>query len=133
MTQDNMMTPDDPNMMWDDIVEFHKKFGFEPQNEPRFLTPEENEFRVEFLIEELSEYRCASSLEDKIDALVDLVVVAMGTAYFHGFDWDSHWKEVHRANMNKVRAESAKQSKRKSSLDIVKPAGWTGPNHKQFL
>ena len=46
----------------------------------------------------------------------------------HGFrNFDSAFYVVHRANMLKERAKSAADSKRGSSLDIVKPPGWQPP------
>jgi predicted HAD superfamily Cof-like phosphohydrolase len=119
--------------MIDDIKAFHEKFGLEYDGPPRLLPKELGAFRLGFLFEELTEYAMAETREDKIDALVDLVYVALGTAYLHGFDWQTHWDEVQRANMSKVRTERPSDSKRGSSFDVVKPVGWIGPNHAQFL
>ena len=41
--------------------------------------------------------------------------------------WDDTWNAVQTANMTKVRAASAADSKRGSSLDVVKPKGWVAP------
>jgi hypothetical protein len=67
------------------------------------------------------------------DALVDIVYVAMGTAYMMGLPWQQLWDEVQRSNMDKVRASDASQSKRKNSLDVVKPQGWVGPDLKSII
>jgi predicted HAD superfamily Cof-like phosphohydrolase len=67
------------------------------------------------------------------DALVDIVYVAMGTAYMMGLPWQQLWDEVQRSNMDKVRASDASQSKRKNSLDVVKPQGWVGPDLKRII
>lgn len=64
------------------------------------------------------------NLELQFDALIDLVYVALGTSYLHGTDFDEGWRRVHAANMSKVRAESASDSKRGSAFDVVKPRGW---------
>lgn len=122
-----------PLTMWDHIVIMHEHYGLRAPSTPRQLDQETHDYRVKFLHEELQEYIEAETLEDKIDALVDLVVVAMGTAHMHGFDWSSHWNEVHRANMQKERCTDASQSKRGSALDLIKPEGWVGPSHSQFL
>lgn len=52
-----------------------------------------------------------------------------------GFDWNAHWTEVHIKNLLKERASSKNdaRSKRKNSLDIIKPEGWTGPNHQAII
>jgi predicted HAD superfamily Cof-like phosphohydrolase len=47
--------------------------------------------------------------------------------------WDELWDDVQRANMTKVRATSAEQSKRKSTLDVIKPAGWVGPRTNEII
>jgi len=117
-----------------DVRAFHDKFGIENPKEPCQLTTDVSEFRVKFMQEELDEYVEATSLGDvegQIDALVDLVYVALGTAALQGFDWQAHWDEVQRANMSKVRSTGADdpRTKRKHALDVVKPSGWKGPDH----
>lgn len=43
------------------------------------------------------------------------------------------WKRVQAANMAKVRASSAAESKHGSTQDIIKPAGWTAPCHRDLF
>lgn len=131
-----------------DMIEFHTKFGLEYNGKPRALPPELAHFRVTFLREELDEYNLhrhaaagevaqalvdqasyAYHLENMLDALVDEVYVAIGTAYLHGFNFREAWRRVHEANMKKVRAERAEDSKRGSTFDVVKPPGWQPPSH----
>jgi predicted HAD superfamily Cof-like phosphohydrolase len=79
------------------------------------------------MTEELEEYYDAwndSDMPGQLDALVDLVYVALGTAHMQGFDFNEAWRRVHDANMQKVRAQNADESKRGSALDVVKPEGW---------
>lgn len=118
---------------WQSIIEFHEKFGIEKPDSVTHLPRDVESYRIDFMREELNEYIKSTTLEDKVDALIDLVVVAMGTAYMHGFDWEPHWEEVYRANMAKKRASHASESKRNHSLDIVKPAGWEPPKHAQYF
>lgn len=49
--------------------------------------------------------------------------------------WNFHeaWRRVHAANMAKVRATSAEQSKHGSAQDIIKPEGWTAPDHRDLF
>jgi predicted HAD superfamily Cof-like phosphohydrolase len=113
------------------IAEFHEKFGLAYNEGPRQLPTELKEFRIKFLLEELTEYVSASFNENKaeqLDALIDIVYIALGTAYLQGFDFAEGFKRVHEANMKKVRATEASQSLRKSTLDIVKPKGWQVPD-----
>lgn len=111
-----------------DIVQFHQKFDLNSPDKPSQLSTELLKFRIKFMREELNEYVKSSGLEGKLDALVDLVYVAIGTAYLHGFDFNEAWRRVHEANMKKVRAQSADESKRGTSFDVVKPEGWTAPD-----
>jgi predicted HAD superfamily Cof-like phosphohydrolase len=117
--------------MYKDIKDFHEKFELKYEGKPRTLPRELRNFRMDFLEEELSEYALAASqgnMIGQLDALVDLVYVALGTAYMHGFDFEEAWRRVHEANMKKVRAVTLKDSKRKSVYDVVKPEGWTPPD-----
>jgi len=46
-----------------------------------------------------------------------------------GLPWQVLWNEVQRANMTKQRASSdGSDSKRRTSLDVVKPPGWQPPD-----
>lgn len=110
-----------------DIEEFHRKFGLDYNHLPRELPLDLKDFRTQFMQEELDEYSNGSNLETKMDSLIDLVYVTLGTSYLHGFLFREGWNRVHHANMKKVRAQSVDQSKRGSTFDIVKPEGWGPP------
>ena len=137
--------------LFTDIQDFHKKFGLVYDGNARHLPPDLIEFRRRFLGEELDEYNESSDLttvelstsnpdgaehqvitkllSDQLDALVDLVYVALGTAYLQGFDFDEAWRRVHAANMAKKKAEpDGSDSKRGSPHDVVKPEGWVAPD-----
>ena len=123
--------------MYKDIVEFHEKFGLACPRVPHELVRELAEFRIRFMQEELFEYitaTAAGDLEGQFDALVDLVYVALGTAYLQGLPFKEGWDVVHSANMKKVRAgPNGEGSKRGSPFDVIKPAGWVGPDLKPLL
>jgi predicted HAD superfamily Cof-like phosphohydrolase len=140
------------NSYFDDIKDFHERFGLSYDGPPRALSTEVGNFRSKFMAEELTEYITTEPevqkiiaavinrawdfalegdlppLEKQLDALVDLVYVALGTAVMHGFDFDEAWRRVHAANMQKVRATMAEESARSSILDVVKPPGWKAPD-----
>lgn len=144
--------------LFKDIVEFHEKFGLSPVDDPGHKLPRDlTGFRLNFLLEELLEYADAVDFnlclnehgfkfirkygdsgihpEKAFDGLIDLVYVALGTAYLHNFPFDEGWSRVHAANMKKVRASGASDSRstRKHSADIVKPAGWVAPRLDDLL
>jgi len=126
--------------MWNDIESFHHKFRLDYGGPPRPLPFELAQFRIKFLQEELDEYAAAYEADDSLeareqmlDALVDLVYVALGTAYLHGFNFAEAWRRVQVANMSKVRVERAEDSKRGSKFDVVKPEGWKPPCHLDLV
>jgi predicted HAD superfamily Cof-like phosphohydrolase len=49
------------NSGFEDVSEFHAKFGIPTPGEPTMLTPDVKEFRLKFLLEELAEYERAST------------------------------------------------------------------------
>lgn len=123
------------------------------------IPPDLLEFRIKFMLEELIEYAQACGVqlevwnhygdmgysvhasgkdgaaevainsEKAFDGLIDLIYVALGTAFLHRFPFNDGWDRVQEKNMAKVRATGAddERSARKHSADIVKPEGWTPP------
>lgn len=117
--------------MHNDIRELYCKMGMPRSAKPSLPPPEIYELREKLLDEELLEFKEAiacGNLAEAADALVDLVVVAMGTAEMMGLPWAELWAEVHRANMSKVKASCSSESKRNSGYDMVKPVGWVPPD-----
>lgn len=143
-----------PGQLFRDVTLFHEKFGLSPTEDHGHRLPADLiQFRIKFMLEELREYcdavetrlpfeefeqienRMTFDAEKAFDALIDLVYVALGTAFLHRFPFNDGWRRVQAANMSKVRAESADdpRSTRKHSADIVKPAGWQPPCHVDLL
>lgn len=124
-----------------DIRAFHEKFKIDYRGKPRMLPQDLQDFRIKFMREEVDEYELAlntpgdisKSLHDSLDALVDLVYVALGTSHMHGFNFAEAWRRVHLANMMKRRTLSASDSKRGSTYDVVKPEGWQPPDHTDLI
>jgi predicted HAD superfamily Cof-like phosphohydrolase len=126
--------------LYRDVGDFHRKFGLDayPSSRPRLLPTDEQLFRLAFMYEELAEFQRAwaqGDLVGAVDGLVDLGVVTLGTAHLMRLPFNAHWNEVHRANMQKERADGASdpRSHRQHSLDIVKPRGWVAPDHRPIL
>ena len=119
-----------------DIDRFHKKFGFEKNN--KVGIPDDAElvnFRTSFLMEELSEYTNAIVKKDTagaLDALVDIVYIALGTAWLFNLPFDKAWKEIQSDNMKKVRAKD-KTGKRGTKFDVIKPKGFREPNIERII
>jgi predicted HAD superfamily Cof-like phosphohydrolase len=122
--------------IFDDIADFHQKFGLE--HRPIGDLPKRNmlKYRIKFMLEELDELARAASKNDLVgmtDALVDIIYVAAGTGWLLNLPLDDSWGEVHHANMQKVRAQTSAASKRGTALDIIKPKDWKPPNLSQFF
>ena len=141
-----------------DVAAFHAKFGQEYTGKPRRLPADLHDFRCGFHDEETSEYRdeypklldaiergdrrdIISSLEQQLDALVDAAWVLLGTAdlQFGRDRFHEAWRRVVKANMAKVRKDSTTDgdgsvdSGRQPKYDIVKPAGWLPPDHRDLV
>ena len=120
-----------------DVGRFHEKFELPHFPQARLIMPPADVFgfRFKFMNEELMEFFdafVANDLAGMADALADLVYVALGTAHLCGLPFNEVWAEVQRANMTKERRTQDgsldPRSKRKHSLDVVKPAGWKPPD-----
>jgi len=133
-----------------DVAEFHHKFGIEQPILPRQMEHDMAVFRLTALLEEVREYgealgftvktdfwldpRCIPDLEKQLDALVDLWYFGVGNALISGFDFDEAWRRVHDKNMSKERAlPDGSNSLRFSKYDVVKPEGWTPPDHSDLI
>ena len=120
----------------DDINRFHQKFGFQKNNKVGIPDdPELVNFRTSFLMEELSEYTNAIVKKDTaevLDALVDIVYIALGTAWLFNLPFEKAWKEIQAANMKKIRARD-KTGKRGTKFDVIKPKGFIEPNIERII
>lgn len=108
------------------VKAMHSKFGITAEKVN--FSEEEKKFRICAMQEELDEYKEASTKEDELDALVDLVVFALGTAERQGLIkvFEEAFNRVMEANIKK---EVGTNKKRGSfQLDLVKPEGWTAPD-----
>lgn len=101
------------------VKNMHRKFGISHEDLSSF-TDQERRFRIGAMLEELSEFTTAKTKEDELDALVDLVVFAFGTAERMGFGdvFQDAYERVMRSNLTK---ELGANNKRGSfQIDLVK-------------
>lgn len=118
------------------VKAMHEHFNIPMQKTPGLLDEDTMQFRLKFLDEELNEIWSAwakSDIEEIADGLIDLCIVALGTAAMMGLPFNEMFTEVHEANMRKVRVENPAESKRGHGFDLKKPADWQGPNLGKFL
>lgn len=122
----------DPEL--EDVRRFQQKFGHLINHEPTLLSRRKLYERLDCMKEELTEFEDAileQDLAGQLDALIDLVYFAKGTAQMLGLGdiWVEAWLEVQRANMDKVPGIG----KRSHKVDVIKPLGWRPPQHDAIL
>ena len=106
--------------MIDLITKMHNKFGIAYAGED--LGNEERLFRIGAMLEELGEFTVAKTKEDELDALVDLVVFALGTAERMGYAdvFTAAFERVMVSNMSKTLGPNSKRGS--CNIDLVKGA-----------
>ena len=91
------------------------------------------QFRLGMMQEELDETKNAfnnKDAEEMVDGIIDLCVFAIGTLEVFGVDAEKAWDEVYKANMSKEVGIKEGRPNPLGLPDLVKPEGWTGPEHK---
>jgi predicted HAD superfamily Cof-like phosphohydrolase len=141
-----------------DVHAFHARFGQEYMGKVRQLPRDLHDFRTKFHEEETGEYAdeyeklcdaiargdrrdILNCLELQLDALCDAAWVILGTADLQ-FGRDKTyeaWRRIVKANMAKIRKDAtvegdgSRDSGREAKYDIVKPAGWMAPDHRDLV
>jgi predicted HAD superfamily Cof-like phosphohydrolase len=85
--------------------------------------------------EEFKELQVAVNNHDRIetlDALIDILVVTIGSIHSMGADAEGAWKEVMQTNFAKIDKDTGKVRKREDGK-VLKPLGWEPPNLKSFI
>ena len=130
--QDQPTQVSNHNSMLAKIKGMHTQFGITTEEMPTFSQEEKN-FRIEAMLEEIEEYACAETIDDELDAIIDLIVFALGTLERQGLFpvAEEAFNRVMMANCNK---ELGPNTKRGSfSLDLVKPKRWVAPQFRDLL
>lgn len=119
-----------------DVLGFLQKFEIPRSPEPALLKHDAFEFKKDHLLEEVGELidcQKAHNLIGVADAIIDTAYLLKSMGLMMGLPWPLLWNEVHQANLRKVRAVAASQSKRRSTLDVIKPFGWVEPNLSKHI
>jgi len=119
------MEKTEENIFVESIKKMHLKFGVTHKHVK--WTPEEKDFRITAMQEELDEYIDAETKEDELDALLDLMIFTIGTAERQGLldVYEEAFMRVMRANCNKEVGKNAKRGN--FSVDLIKPEHWKAP------
>lgn len=86
----------------------------------------------DLIAEEFQELQDATTQEDELDALIDILVVTIGAIHSMGANGEGAWNEVMRTNFAKIDEETGKVRKRDDGK-VLKPEGWTPPQLTKFL
>jgi predicted HAD superfamily Cof-like phosphohydrolase len=137
-TQDHMTTelPMFNCKPFHQVEQFHHHFEFPIPSNPQLPDPTIFQSRIEFLQEEADELYHAYNEMDLVgvmDAVLDLIYVAIGTGLYAGLSaemLEAGFNAVHKANMQKVKVAHAGESKRGIKWDAKKPSGWIAPEHE---
>lgn len=101
------------NQWVEDVLEMYNK-------NPKVNSKNE---RIAMMLEELSEYARAETAWDELDALLDLIWFAIGTAVQNNYPICAGWELVAKANLAKLPGKG----KRGIEVDFIKPEGWKPP------
>lgn len=121
--------------MINDIKALNRKIGIKTSIKKDFSDFQKAsylEFRAKFIQEELHEL--FDSIIDKdtdgiVDALIDIIVVALGTLDAYDVNVKKAWSRVHYANMQKQVGKNPTRENIYNLPDLIKPDGWEAPQH----
>lgn len=102
---------------------------------PRKLGPAALQWASDVFEEETRELNDARTVEDQLDAILDLIYFALGRVAEMGVPpevADQAFERIHEANMQKVRGVKSGRSDQRG-FDMVKPPGWKPPDLKGLL
>lgn len=113
-----------------DVREFHQAFEHPCPGEPTIQPLDRACSRGEWINEEVEELCDAETLEDQVDAYIDILYFALGGLVECGVLPDKIFAAVHAANMAKMHIDENGKTfvKRREDGKIVKPDGWA-ENH----
>jgi len=114
--------------MIEEVQTFLTKFGLSYKGSPQSLHATIKADRIKHMREEISEYSYAKNKEEELDAIIDIIYLAIGTGLMQGFDIEEAFKRVHQANMKRI-----KNPVITDKGGIFKPKGWQAPNLKDLV
>lgn len=93
----------------------------------------ERELRYNLMLEELNEYKDATTQLEAADAIIDQLYILLGTAHSHGLGgWLVQlFDEVHRSNMSKIPDDGV--CKFREDGKLLKPSTYSPPNLEPIL
>lgn len=116
------------NNEWNDVRNFHLRFGHPVAKAPIKVAPERALKRYNWMLEEINEFIEADEIVEQADAMIDLIYFALGTLVEMGIEPDNLFSIVHEANMSKLWPDGKPHYN--SEGKTVKPLSWEDPHDK---
>ena len=114
---------------WNDVREFHEKFGHPVAPQPRMVERGRALSRGKWMNEEVAEFLVAQDIYEQADAMIDLIYFALGTLVEMGLEADELFDIVQKANMAKLWPDGKPHYNPKDGK-VIKPDGWEDPAPK---
>ena len=114
---------------WNDVREFHEKFGHPVATEPKMIDKKRALSRAKWMQEEVAEVRAAEDSYAQADATVHMMYGALGTMVEMGLEADELFDIVQQANMAKLWPDGKPHYNPKDGK-VIKPEGWEDPAPK---
>lgn len=115
------------NAEWEKVRAFQKAMEQPFKDKPTKMTRKRRVLRAKWMREELMEFKAANNTVDQVDAMIDLIYLALGTLVEMGVKPDVPFDLVHQANMGKLWEDG---KPRLVDGKVKKPKGWEGPEEK---
>ena len=114
---------------WNDVREFHEKFGHPVATAPAMVAKKRALSRAQWMNEEVAEFLIADDIYEQADAMIDLIYFALGTLVEMGLEADELFEIVQQANMAKLWPDGKPHYNPKDGK-VIKPEGWEDPAPK---
>lgn len=98
----------------------------------RGVNSEQKQLYFNLIDEEVAELKNATTPEEELDALIDILVVTIGAINSAGHHGEGAWREVMRSNMMKIDRTTGTVQK-DANGKIMKPAGWQPPQLSRYV
>ena len=119
------------NKQWEDVRQFHEKFGHPVSDTPVAMSLERAEKRYKWMKEEIDEFIEAvkdGDIVEQADAMIDTIYFALGTLVEMGIRPDALFDIVQEANMSKLFPDGKPHYNEDGKT--IKPDTWEDPHEK---
>ena len=116
------------DIAWNKVKDFHKTFSLPLSDSPCILDSKRVASRYKWMLEELDEFKEATTLTEQADAMIDLIYYALGTMVEMGVEPNEIFELVHEANMKKKWDDGLVYFN--DDEKVIKSQNWISPNNE---